>query len=396
MASVQGWSRHPEEAGHQATPPSMKILYVCNDHPYFDAHRLWLAEEARRRGMAVLVAAGNARPAGGALSTVDISLEVERHRLNLKRDVRLGLDIARAAQGAKPDVVHLITIKPILIGALAMLFVRRPARIVATFPGLGRVFDKSERSLKARIRRGLVIAGLKLGLAPRRVLAIFETEADRQTLLRHGVIAEDRAHHIAGAGVDLSIYRPAPLPPGPCRLLFAGRLLKAKGVMAVVEAARLCAARGKPVEFVIAGQSQPGDPDALTPDEMEALASCPQLSFLGSVPSHDMPALLASVHAVVLPTSYQEGVPRILIEAGAVGRPAIVSDNAGCRAFVNDGETGFVLTTASGSEIADAASRIARDPDLLARMAALAQKRVMAGGFDQEKVAERTLALYRA
>lgn len=374
----------------------MRILYVCNDGEYFAAHRLWLAQEARRRGAQVTVATGGrfelAQPAGEST----LPLVIDRHRADLKGDLALARTVRRLAREERADVVHLITIKPILIGALAMLFVRRPARIVATFPGLGRVFDKSERSLKARLRRGLVIAGLKLGLAPRRVLAIFETEADRQTLLRHGVIAADRAHHIAGAGVDLSIYRPAPLPPGPCRLLFAGRLLKAKGVMAVVEAARLCAARGEPVEFVIAGQSQPGDPDALTPDEMEALASCPQLSFPGSVPSHDMPALLASVHAVVLPTSYQEGVPRILIEAGAVGRPAIVSDNAGCRAFVNDGETGFVLTTASGSEIADVASRIARDPDMLARMAALAQKRVMAGGFDQEKVAERTLALYRA
>lgn len=373
----------------------MNVLYVCNDHAYFDAHRSWLADEARKQGMTVRVACGRVRTDDQNLGHVDFPLHVERHRLSILKDVHLALDIVRAARIAKADVVHLITIKPVLIGLLAIRLVPSVARVVATFPGLGRAFDPTERSFKARLRRKLVLLGLKIGLTPSRVKAVFETEADRATLIAYGAAPPERAFHIEGAGVDPTAYRRAELPDGRFTVLFAGRLLRAKGVLLVADAARKVAAAGHKIRFAIAGAAQPEDPDRLEENDLAAIADNPHLEILGAVPIQQMPDLLASAHVVVLPTSYQEGVPRILIEAGAVGRPAIVSANNGCTAFVKDGQNGLVLESLSAAAIAAAVIRLAGDRDLLERLAAGAAARVNEGGFLQRDVATRTLALYR-
>ncbi len=372
----------------------MKVLYVCNDHAYFDAHRRWLADEAISRGMQVVVACGNVINDSRAASVVDFPLDVPRHSFDLKRDLALAAAVRRAVHQTKADVVHLITIKPILFGMLGMMFMSPGPRIIVTFPGLGRVFDLSERSFKARLRRQLVIWGLKFGLRSSGAIAIFEHEDDKLLLERLGVVDPHNAVHIAGAGVDPVMYPARPLPDTPLRLLFAGRLLKAKGVMTVVKAARIVREHGHDITFVVAGGEQAGDPDALNEAEMQVLRATPDLDYLGNVAPADMPALLASVHAVVLPTIYQEGVPRILIEAGAMGRPAIVSNNPGCKAFVAHLANGIVLDGAGSTELADAAIALAHKPGLLARLSVGASERVVNGGFLATDVGNRTLEIY--
>jgi glycosyltransferase involved in cell wall biosynthesis len=373
----------------------MNVLYVCNDHAYFEAHRRWLADEAERQGMTVRVACGDVRTDERGFGPVAFPLHVERHRLNVRSDLALAVAILKAARATRADVVHLITIKPVLVGLLALWLAPSVRRVVATFPGLGRLFDPADASPKARLRRRLVLLGLKIGLAPSRVMAVFETEADRTTLVDHGAAQPERAFHIAGAGVDPGAYRLAPLPDGRFTVLFAGRLLRAKGVPIVADAARLVAAAGHDVRFIIAGGAQEGDPDGLDAAELAALSEDPHVDLLGAVPIDQMPDLLAKTHVVVLPTSYQEGVPRILIEAGSVGRPAIISDNKGCKAFVEHGTSGLVLESLSAEALAAAVIRLAADRGLLERLASGAAARVSEGGFSQHNVAMQTLALYQ-
>ncbi len=144
----------------------MRVLYVCNDLAYFDAHRAMLADAARQAGWEVHVASGGIeRP---ELRPEIAPLEVTRHSFSPRADIRLAGEIARLARRVDADVVHLITIKPILFGAIGLRLASGRARVVATFPGLGRVFDRQETSAKARLRRMLVAAGLRFGLAPGR------------------------------------------------------------------------------------------------------------------------------------------------------------------------------------------------------------------------------------
>jgi glycosyltransferase involved in cell wall biosynthesis len=374
----------------------MRILYVCNDLAYYNAHRRWLADAAAAAGAQVMLATGGASAEDAAADPEMELLDVERHRLDIRRDAALGQRIRAIAARLKPDVVHLMTIKPVLFGALGLRGLSGPGRIVATFPGLGRVFDETESSAKARLRRALVVRGLRRGLSPERVRAVFETEADRRTLLGHGVLDERRAIHIPGAGVDPAAYPLTLLPSGRLRILFASRLLKAKGVLLVAEAAARMAAAGHDAEIVIAGGEQRNDPDALRPGEIATLADSPHVRFIGEVSGPAMPELLASCHAVVLPTSYQEGVPRILIEAAAMGRGLIVSANRGCLALVNTPDAGIVLPELTPAALADVFGRLAASGEAVQRLADGAFRRFDTGGFSIDHVRRATLALYEA
>jgi glycosyltransferase involved in cell wall biosynthesis len=372
----------------------MRVLYVCNDHAYFEAHRRWLADAAVARGDEVFVACGAVLPGSEGTAREVIPLKVVRHSFAVS-DLYMALAVRRLAKQLKADIVHLITLKAILFGSLGLIASRQPRRVVATFPGLGRLFDMEERSLGRRLQRWLVSRGLTLSLGARRVSAIFETAADRALMVEQGIIDPRRAHHIAGAGVDPLAYPRAPLPGGRLKVLFAGRLLRSKGVMQVVDAASILADAGVDAEMLIAGAGQGNDPDALSGTEVAKLYGAPHVRYLGSMPSEQMARLLAEVHVVVLPTVYQEGVPRILIEAAAVGRPAIVSDNPGCVAFVKDGESGCVLEAPTAEAIAECVARLAIDRTRLERLADGAWTTFSQGGFAMANVRDKTLRLYR-
>ncbi len=75
----------------------MRVLYVCNDLPYYDAHRRWLADAAREAGATVMLACGGVPEA--RRGEVDVVLNIERHRLDLKGDMALAGAIRARRRG---------------------------------------------------------------------------------------------------------------------------------------------------------------------------------------------------------------------------------------------------------------------------------------------------------
>ncbi len=228
----------------------MKLLFVCNDRAYFEAHRRSLADAAAAEGWDVRIACGGMDEGDATWANGVIPLKVVRHGLSPFADFGLGLALIRLVRDLRPDVVHLITLKPALVGGVALRLSRFRPRIVATFPGLGRVFDPRETGMKSRLRRFLTLAGLRFGYSRDNTRGLFETETDRRELLGAGVLSEPRAIVVAGAGVDDRTYRLSPLPQGPLRILFAARLLRSKGAHLLAQAAQML---GGSVEFVVAG-----------------------------------------------------------------------------------------------------------------------------------------------
>lgn len=376
----------------------MRILYVCNDLDYWLAHRAGMARAMVAAGDQVALltgvpsadgafpaaALGNRRldPIPGAEAIVPGGrlrcLPLERLRLTPVVDLRLLLAVRGAVAAFRPDVVHLLTLKPILFGGLALRSAQTP-RVVATFAGLGRVFaaDPPDR------RQRLVVRGLRAALGSPRAVAVFENAADRDRLVAARVIPASHSAVVPGAGFDPADFPAAPMPPGPADgavldCLFAARMLRAKGVDAVVEAARRLRQAGAPVRVTLAGPTG-DDTDSVPTSELDELQAEGVIRHLGAVPPERMADLLAAHHVLLLPTRYPEGTPRILAEAGSVGRPAIVSAHPGCTTFVRDGVEGIVLDPADGAQIATQIARLADDPDMLVRMGEAARLRALSG-----------------
>src|SRR5439155_8529098 len=165
-------------------------------------------------------------------------------------------------------------------------------------------------------------------LLPRPGAAVLvENADDRATVERMGVPA-DRVVLIPGSGVDVDKLTPVPEPDGPITIAFAGRLLLDKGLRTLIAAHRLLGQRGKGVRLLIAGEPDPANPTSIPEAEIAAWTLDPTIVRLGYVA--DIRTVWSAAHIAVLP-SRREGLPMMLIEAAACGRPLVATDVPGCR-----------------------------------------------------------------
>jgi glycosyltransferase involved in cell wall biosynthesis len=106
-----------------------------------------------------------------------------------------------------------------------------------------------------------------------------------------------------------------------------------------------------------------------------------------------MPGVLAQASIVCLPSTYGEGIPKVLLEAGAAGRPTVATDIAGCREVVMDGENGFLVPRGDAAALAARIEALAADGDLRVRMGRAARA-VTEAQFAEEAIVAQTLHVY--
>src|SRR5690606_5566823 len=205
--------------------------------------------------------------------------------------------------------------------------------------GLGIVFvgDDRGRSWVRWVAR--LLYGLALGHD--NSCAIFQNPDDLRDMVEAGLVPRDRTVLIRSSGVDVSVFRPSPPPPGPPVVIMPARLLWPKGVGEFVEAARLLREAGVPVRMVLVGRPVCHHPSSVAQSDIESWVEQGLIEWWGHCP--DMVRVYESCHVVCLPSYYGEGVPRVLIEAAACGRPVVTTDFRGCREAVKHGDNGLLV-----------------------------------------------------
>lgn len=373
-----------------------RVLFVVNVGWFFLSHRLALARAAMARGCEVHLACG-----------IEQSWERERiaaegivlHELPLRRSsgsaagaLRVMRAVAATLAELKPQVVHLVALKVVLLAGLVTR--RVPGRrIVAAFSGLGHLF--TDEGAKARVARGVIMPWFRIALRGETCVALFQNADDLAVFTTAGAVPERRTRLIRGVGVDLSRFDAQAVPAGdadggtPCVVLPA-RVLREKGVREFAAAARELRNRGYRWDFLIAGDPDPENPSSLSPEEIALLERDCGVRALGHV--DDIPALLARASIVCLP-SYREGMPKALAEAAAAGRPIVATDVPGCREAVVPGRNGLLVPPRDAGALAAALETLLRDPALRRSMGgqsrAIAEER-----FDERVLISNTLALY--
>lgn len=379
---------------------SRNLLHICNDLPYWTAHRRPIAEAARDAGWTVTVATAPhaTSEALGAAGFEHLALPIERFRFKPLMDARLFLAMRRLMGSAHYDAIHLFTIKPLLIGGLAARLAPKPGpypapRVIGTVAGLGRALD----SAASRLRVTATSRGLTAGLGKAAAAVTFENEGDRNFYVANGSIDPSLTHVLPGAGVDLEVFKsnPGSRDPGTVTILHAGRLLRSKGVMDLVAAAKILKGRfGRAVRVKIAGPHTDGDPDGLDAGERKLLETSTDVEFLGARSPQEMPELMAAADIFVLPTRYPEGLPRVLLEAGATGAALVAGDVDGTRAFIDHDANGVLLMNTDGASIAAALAKLVTDPALRHRLGSAARASLERGGYDIRAVTAKFLNLY--
>lgn len=366
------------------------ILFVVNAPEFFLSHRLPLAVAAGDAGYKVHVAT-----AGGP----DVKLIKEKgfvhHEVpfarsgqNPLRELNTILKLLRLLSALKPELIHTVTIKPVLYGGIAARLAG-VSTMVAAVSGLGTVFTSS--SVAAHMRRWLVIRFYRAALRQERLSVIFQNPDDRDTLLKLGVINAQQVRIIRGSGVLLADFPFLPEPGSSPVVVMVARLLRDKGVFEFSEAARLLHERGVDVEMRLIGSPDPGNPTSVNQQDHDRWAQEGFVRLLGY--RTDIAEQYAAANIVCLP-SYREGLPKSLVEAAACGRAVVTTDVPGCRDAIIPGVTGVLVPVKDAAALADAIQHLINDPALRERMGR-AGRQLAEESFAIEKIVEQHMTIYR-
>jgi glycosyltransferase involved in cell wall biosynthesis len=164
----------------------------------------------------------------------------------------------------------------------------------------------------------------------------------------------------------------ASLPGDPASAVvgFLGALNASKGLDVLVNACTTLA-RERPMRLAVAGAGPLREKI-----EAAAAAGVPPVVLLGHLSPTDVPAFLAAIDVLAVP-SYDEGLPRAVLEAMAMGVPVVASEVGGIPEAVQDGITGLLVTPGDAEALARALIRVLDDRDFAIRLGAAGRQRVL-------------------
>ncbi len=274
-------------------------------------------------------------------------LSIDAKGINPARDLLLLARLARVFRSQRPDVVLSYTIKNNIYGALAARLSDTP--FIPNVSGLGTAFLSG--GMMRRVAEGLYRTSFKT--TP---VVFFQNEDDQDLFLHRRLVKKQQSHVLPGSGIDLGHFSAAPYPLAdmPTTFLMIGRLLRDKGVLEYVEAARALKAEDPRLRFQLLGAADAANRSAISAQTVKSWQDEGVIEYLRA--AEDVRPIIAATDCVVLP-SYREGAPRTLIEAAAMARPIIATDVPGCRSVVERDVSGFLCQPRSAESLAAAMRR---------------------------------------
>jgi glycosyltransferase involved in cell wall biosynthesis len=360
----------------------MRIVILYNSSWYVFLLRQNLIAALQAAGHHVVVIA----PEDGYTARVK-QLGVEFLPINMRATGRSPLfeawtlrSVYHAIRGSKPNVVLSFTVKCNLYAGLCRRIL--DFRHVANVSGLGELFDGG-----FGVGRG-VYQLYRIALK-RTEVVFFQNRDDKARLLESGAVDGSRAQLIPGSGVDLARFVPIPRAVRRQRaFLMFGRLLPKKGFDSFLDAARQLRTRhADSASFWILGA-----PDQTREESMQLLERIEQAHAEGAIrylhSTDDPIPYIREADVVVLPSTYNEGVPRSLLEALACGKPVVTTDWKGCRETVEHGKNGLLVRPDDTSSLVDALESLVRCDAQLLEQYGHASRRLAEERFDEQLVLE--------
>lgn len=367
-----------------------KLLFVVTEDWYFWSHRLDLARAAAQAGFDVSIAT-RVTDHGERIQREGFRLfPIGLFRSSRNPFVELAsvFELIRLYRRERPAIVHHVAIKPIMYGSLAAWISGVPV-VVNAFAGLGYAFtDETRRGsmVHTYLRRAL-----KILLRLSKSVVVFQNKDDRDLLLEAGVVEIQHTRIIPGSGVDTKTFDVRPSAEEYSIVMLASRMLWDKGIGEFVEAARRLKQEGVSARYVLVGRCDEHNPAVIEPTQLRRWVEEGVVEWWEH--RDEMPSTLASATIVVLP-SYREGLPKVLLEAAACGKPLIATDVPGCRDIVTHGINGLLVPVRDSTALAAAIDSLLRDSSRRAAMGVAGREGVIRT-FSVEKVAGQVVDLYR-
>ncbi len=317
----------------------MKIAIISNSAFNIYNFRLSLAKKIRESGYEVFFVAPydeyTPKIVENGFYIEDIYINPKGS--NIIEDKNTIDDFKRAFKKTNPSLILNFTIKPNIYATLAASFLNIPA--INTVTGLGTVFIKED------FVTNVVSILYRVSFKKARKI-FFQNEEDRKFFIERKIVTEENSAIVPGSGVDTDRFHPMEKKKYKDKFvfLFIGRMLFDKGIKEYIEAAKIIKKKYKNVEFCLLGPLDVENKTIVSKRNMYDWVIDGAVTYLGS--SLKVEEFIRNSDCVVLP-SYREGLPKSLLEAGAMEKPLIATNVTGCRDVVIDGENGFLCEAKS-------------------------------------------------
>lgn len=281
------------------------------------------------------------------------SITMSQYGMNPLAEMRSFREISSILKELRPVASLHYTVKPNTFGSMAAHQAGVP--VLNNIAGAGRAFSGGNPLIRMLIT-GLYRRGLR-----RSHTVFFQNDDDMAMFRKARLVRESQCVRIPGSGVDLNRFTASPLPDGPVRFMFVGRLLREKGVFEFLQAAERLLAEvpySEELRFDLVGEWE-DDRSYISRAKLNQLIQAPQITYHGTVLPERIDGMMQDTTCVVLPSYYGEGVPRVLLEACASGRPIITTDNVGCRDVVEPGQNGWIVPPRDAEALKDAMGQCA-------------------------------------
>jgi glycosyltransferase involved in cell wall biosynthesis len=329
-----------------------KLLILVSHASFFISHRFELALNAKKAGFKVKVAFGEIDVDTKILKINKIDylrIPINRGGINLFQEFKSIFLIWRLLKKIKPDILHLVTIKPYLYGGIAARITKVPC-VVSAVSGLGSLFIS--KKLSAKILRIFLKPFYEFAFNHLNQIIIVQNKQDAKLLIKWGVLKKSKIKLIKGSGTKLKKITQIREPKGVIPIIsFAARLLKDKGVFEFIKAANIIKKKGINANFYLAGDLDLKNPSSLSKKDLNILKKNKNIKFLGYC--KNIMKLFSRSHIICLP-SYREGFPKTLIEAAAAGRAIVTTNVPGCRDAIIKNKTGLIVPAKNSKKLAEA------------------------------------------
>ncbi len=310
-------------------------------------------------------------------------IAIDQKGTNPINDFRTFISFYRIYRKQKASVVLNFTPKNNIYSTLAANFLG--IKVINNIAGLGTIF------MNENITSKIVLFLYKIS-QPKANKIFFQNEEDRQLFIQKKIAPASLTDRIPGSGVDLNRFSLSPTrDDNRVSFLLVSRMLFDKGIEYYVKAARILKAKyGERIEFRLLGFLDVKNPSAVSKKQMQTWVNEGIVTYLGISDNVENEIKLAD--CIVLPSFYREGVPRSLLEAAAMGKPIVTTDNVGCRDTVSDGVNGYLCTPRSVTSLTKKLdTMIAMSHEQRIRMGIQSRKKVESE-FDEQIVINKYIA----
>lgn len=315
--------------------------------------------------------------------------------ISIGNDLKALLELIRVIRKERPDIVHANTPKGSLLGMMAAWWCRVPHRIYLVTGLRFETATGTFRWLLKTMERITCACATKV---------IPEGEGVKKTLIREKITKKplQKIHNGNINGIDLQYFSRTPEIQATAQELrvqiggdfifvFIGRIVRDKGMIELVDAFERLNQEHPSCRLLLVGSAEP-ELDPLPEPTSKKIESNPNIYQAGW--QTDVRPWLVASDAFAF-GSYREGFPNVVLQAGAMGLPSVVTDINGCNEIIIEGKNGYIVPKQDSEALYQGMKKLYEDRTKTKEMSEVARE-MIATRYKQEDVWQATREMYQS